>query len=193
MQTTHTEKGSTTRAGILAEARDRLVAQGYERLVMREVADGCGIKLGNLQYYFPTVQALLLAVIEAEGEQDLRTIGAARATAGTPIAALETMVRELIARWRSDSGAIYATLNLLSLHNEAYAALYTRIYRAHYSAVESAIADAVPGIPTSECRIRAQLLTALIDGAPLQARKHRQAFVNRIVQEALNIALGRDA
>ena len=79
-----TDKGSTTRAGILAEARRRLVADGYERLGMREVAEGCGIKLGNLQYYFPTVETLLLAVIEAEAAGDLETIRAARAGAPVP-------------------------------------------------------------------------------------------------------------
>ena len=99
------------------------------------------------------------------------------------------MVRELISRWRSDSGPIYATLNLLSLSNPSYASLYADIYRDHYAALEAVIAEAMPGLSRKEYELRARLLSSLIDGTPYQKQKHRREFTTRVVAEAVKIAL----
>ena len=86
-----TAKGSSTRARILAEARRALIVEGLDGLVMREVAAACGIKLGNLQYYFPTREVLLTEVIRSEARLDVDVIRA-RSEALEPVAALRTLV-----------------------------------------------------------------------------------------------------
>lgn len=54
---------------ILRAALSLLVEQGYRAMSMRKVAAACGMKLGNLTYYFPTkedlVRELLGAVISS--------------------------------------------------------------------------------------------------------------------------------
>ncbi len=154
---------------------------------MREVAEQCGIRLGNLQYYFPTTEALVLAVIEAESRKDVESMENASLHAKSPAEALEGLVRELLTRWR-ESGPLYAILNQQSLHSEAYRTLFQSIYREHYRVLETAIDRLVPGLPPAECAMRARLLSALIDGSPYQTQTRRKSFTDRIVSQALAIA-----
>ncbi|MEM8766304.1 MAG: TetR/AcrR family transcriptional regulator [Pseudomonadota bacterium] len=183
-----TAKGSSTRLRILAAARAALIARDREGLVMREVAEQCGIRLGNLQYYFPTTETLVLAVIEAESAKDLEMMENAGRDTASPADALERLVRELITRWRGESGPIFAILNQQSLHSDAYRALFKTIYRQHYRVLEAAIDRLVPGLPPAERAMRARLLTALIDGSPYQTEIRRKPFTDRIVDQALAIA-----
>ena len=72
-----TSKGLATRQRILEAARAILVDEGFERLILREVADRCGMTLGNLQYYFATRDDLLATLIQQEADADIATIEAA--------------------------------------------------------------------------------------------------------------------
>ncbi len=185
-----TSKGASTRDRILREARRALVTSGFQGLVLREVAEACAMKLGNLQYYFPTVDDLLLAVIEAEAQKDRELISRARAGADDPEHALRALVVELVTRWRGDAATIYATLTLLSQHSRSYRRLYSRIYDGHYAALEALIGAACPGLAEAECATRARLTTALIDGAPFQTRVGRKSdFLARVVDQACELAL----
>ncbi len=184
-----TRKGISTRARVLETARALLVEHGYEGLVMRDVAARCGMKLGNLQYYFATREALLTTIIELEADKDIATIETSMQEADD-VAALRATVTELLARWRGDSGVIFATLNLLMQHNDVYRNLYQRIYRNFYAAIEAAIRCALPELDARECALRARLLSALVDGAAMQTGTSRKSeFRSRLVDEACRIAL----
>lgn len=50
-----------TRATILAAARARFVAVGYERATIREIADAAGVAVGTVHAHFKDKQALLFA------------------------------------------------------------------------------------------------------------------------------------
>lgn len=50
---------------ILRAALSILVEEGYRAMSMRRVAAACGMKLGNLTYYFPTREELVRALLEA--------------------------------------------------------------------------------------------------------------------------------
>ncbi len=191
-QVSHTQKGLSTRDRILVEARRLLVDDGYEAVVMRDVAARCGIKLGNLQYYFKTRDDLVFAVVEAEAQQDVEAIHAALAEDGKGQDVLDTVIFELLNRWRRKNGAaVYAVLNLMQLHNRRFAGLYKDIYNNHYAAFERVITRVAPGVSTGEAQMRARLLTALIDGAAFQfGPGHRSEFWSRIADQARAIALG---
>jgi AcrR family transcriptional regulator len=184
-----TSKGNATREAIVNTARSILVEEGYERLVMREVAQRCAIKLGNLQYYFPTKETLLTTVIEREAEKDIATIqGSLQQTDDRE--ALRSVVTELVGRWRGDSGVVFATLNLLMQHHEGYRALYERVYQNFYTNIEAAISCALPDLALAECGIRARLLSALVDGAALQiGMMKKPALRKRLLDEAYRIAV----
>ena len=134
-----TPKGAATRQAIMDVARTILLKEGYQRLAMREVAHRCGIKLGNLQYYFATRDALLTAVIQREADKDIATIQAALREDKS--LALRATVSELVSRWRGESGIVFTTLNLLMQHDPDYRALYQRIYKNFHAAIEEAISE----------------------------------------------------
>ncbi len=50
---------------ILRAALTLLVEQGYRAMSMRKVAAACGMKLGNLTYYFPTKEDLVRELLDA--------------------------------------------------------------------------------------------------------------------------------
>ncbi len=50
---------------ILRAALSLLVEQGYRAMSMRKVAAACGMKLGNLTYYFPTKEDLVRELLDA--------------------------------------------------------------------------------------------------------------------------------
>jgi len=186
-----TDKGSTTRTKILAQARKMLIKRGYGKLIMREVAASCEMKLGNLQYYFPSHDALIRAIIEAETQQDLLATTQVLQENKNPKNRLSGIVRELLQRWRGASGIIFSTLNLLALHDKDYQKLYQDSYAKYYILLDAVIKEVSPGQTRQEYAIRSRLLCALIDGAPYQINlKGRAAFFSRIEDHAYDIAMG---
>jgi AcrR family transcriptional regulator len=185
-----TRKGSSTRDRIVEAARQQLVEKGYERFVMRELAAMLGIKLGNLQYYFKTREALILHVIETEAAQDLVRIQAHQKNGDTAEDIFRAIVKDLAARWRSDSGFLFSTLGTLSLHSRAYKRLYLAIYADFYQALEGPLRSINPGISDEELALRVRLITALIDGSPMQTQLDSvQGFLDRVELQAKVIAL----
>jgi AcrR family transcriptional regulator len=71
------------RATILAIALRQLVAGGYERFSLREVAEEAGYTPTALYRYFPDRDALLQAVLEGCLARFAASLGAADATGGT--------------------------------------------------------------------------------------------------------------
>ncbi len=57
-------------------ARKRLIEEGYNHFVLREIAAQCGMTIGNLQYYFRTRELLLEAVTRTALFDDLKTLDA---------------------------------------------------------------------------------------------------------------------
>ncbi|MEO1057956.1 MAG: TetR/AcrR family transcriptional regulator [Actinomycetota bacterium] len=186
-------KGEQTRHRILAEARRVLVAEGYDAVVLRAVADCVGIKLGNLQYYFPTRDDLLLAVMTHEAATDIEDIRAVSDEQRAPFDVLTNVVDVLVTKWRSDSGTVLATLGFMRMHKPDFEAAYRTIYAAFYEEIEQAIERVAPSLPADEYRRRARLLTALIDGASMQVDVGPRAhYVESVTHAAMRIALGHD-
>lgn len=49
---------------IIRAAETVLVEKGHAALTLRRISDECGLKVGNLSYYFPTKQDLVKALLE---------------------------------------------------------------------------------------------------------------------------------
>ena len=167
-----------------------LIERGVERLALRELADQLEIKLGNLQYYFKTKDALVLQVMEAEAERDRTIIKAHVDGEKEPAETLRLIVRDLITRWRGDSGVLLSTLGTLAIHHASYRALYRSIYSDFYVALEVPIRRLNPDLSESELGLRVRMITALIDGAPMQPQlASKRAFLKRVQAEAEAIAV----
>ena len=186
----HQVKGSATRQRIVDEARRTLVADGYDALVLRTIAERLDMKLGNLQYYFRTRDDLLLEVIRNEARSDLEVIRgiAEHDQPGTDV--LRQLVRSLVSKWRSDSGIVFTTLMFVAQHRQPFATAYREVYTEFYGVIERAIEHAQPGHDPRTYQQRDRLLTALIDGAAMQTNTGPQSqYVESVIDAALQIAL----
>lgn len=184
-----TSKGSSTRDRILAAARARLIEHGIEEFALREIAESLGIKLSNLQYYFKTRESLIFQVLDNEAARDRATIKAHQQNSKDAADTFRKIVHDLTTRWRGDSGVLFSTLGTLAIHNEDYRRLYRSIYADFYKALEVPIRSLNANLSDSELALRVKLITALIDGAPMQTQiTKKQIFLERIQVQAESIA-----
>lgn len=58
-------RGKAGHEQILRAAIDILIDEGFSGLTMRRIATRCGLKPGNLSYYFPTKEDLVRALLDA--------------------------------------------------------------------------------------------------------------------------------
>ena len=184
-----TPKGNSTRDRIIAAARKKLIEEGIEQFALRELADALEIKLSNLQYYFKTREALVLHVLEVEAERDRAIVKSLQSASEDSSQTFRAIVRELTTRWRGESGVLFSTLGTLAIHNSEYKKLYRSIYANFYEALEAPLKELNPALSDSELELRTRLITALIDGAPMQPLvSDKQAFLQRLQTEAEVIA-----
>ena len=184
-----TTKGQLTSDRIAAAARNKLVEDGFDALVMRELAEALQMKLGNLHYYYATKDDLVLSVLEAEAQIDLEAIAEGITQHNDAETAFRAIVGNLVARWRGQSGMLFLALNNLAAHNEMYRQLYNRIYLRFYDALEGLLKEMNPALTGEEISLRVRLITALIDGSSMQIRVGKKhAYLERVRQQAMNIA-----
>ncbi len=156
---------------------------------MRELADEVGIKLGNLQYYFKTKEVLVLEVLKIEAANDVAYI-ASRGEHGSPRDQFTQIVGELVSRWRGDSGVLFSMLSTLALHSKAFRQLYRSVYGRFYQALEAPLREINPGLTDEEVALKVRLVTALVDGSPMQVQVGKiQNYLAAVKAEAERIAL----
>jgi AcrR family transcriptional regulator len=81
----------------LTAAETLLIDQGYHNLSMRRVAAAAGLTLGNLQYYFPSKDALIKAVLGNCIQRYLDMFEQIRANAGAdPVKQFESLIAEIL-------------------------------------------------------------------------------------------------
>lgn len=184
-------KGAATRARILDTARRMLISEGYDGMVMRNVAAESGMAIGNLQHYFPTREALLAAVVSAEANSDLDDIRRLREREDDPEKLLRATVATLTRKWRGDSGKVTSLLGFLAQHLPLFRHMYREVYEAFYRELALTIAALRADIGKKEAVRRARLVTALLDGASQQVNRGGSArFLDQVADEAVRIARG---
>lgn len=194
-------KGQQRQAEILAVAREILVEGGYDRFVLREIALRAGMTLGNLQYYYRTREALLEALVRAESENDSRTIASISANKESAETQLDELTEALLRSWSSDRGRIYAVTLFLSLSEPMFRAMQRAIYDEFYEHLLPVLKKIDPGARRPMLVARAQLITALWDGALVQLQggavgakaADRARFIDRVREQVLDIARSRRA
>ncbi|MFJ6934864.1 TetR family transcriptional regulator [Streptomyces sp. NPDC101132] len=77
-----TAKGAQRRAAVLDAAEGILSASGGSELTLRAVADAAGVRLGHLQYYFPSRADLLAALLDRILTAALHRVAALASPAG---------------------------------------------------------------------------------------------------------------
>jgi AcrR family transcriptional regulator len=153
----------------LTDALVRVVAErGLDAVSVRSVARAAGVSAGAVQYYFPTVEALLEAayrrVIERVTERATRLLPAARAKAFARALLLELLPLDDEREAELRVGLAFSARSVVSA---PLAELYGEGYRALVRALEVALrlavaqGEAAPGI---DPRREAVTSAALADG-----------------------------
>jgi len=183
-----TTKGAKRRLVIVAVARDLLVDEGLDQFVLRRIAARVDMRLGNLQYYFATRDDLLEAIVRNEFSNDL----AAMAQVANDDAAIELadVVDLLSARWLTNVGSVYLPIGLLALHEQRFAEVLADIYNEFYNVMAKLIRRVDPDTSPARARLRALLITSLLDGASLQTHATRnQRMANAMSLEVSGLAI----
>jgi AcrR family transcriptional regulator len=178
----------TSRADeIIAVAAGVLERDGLDRFVMRHIADLAGMKLGNLQYYFPTRDDLLDAVVRSTFADDLAAINSA--TVEAPDRRLARIVRTLSTRWSLHNGSAYLPIAVLALHNRRFRKTLSEIYATFYELICDIVTDIDPHATQNTAQRRAFLITSLLDGASLQPGRNDPAISDSLVDDLTQLTI----
>jgi AcrR family transcriptional regulator len=169
-----TWKYHTKQQAIIGEVRALLIEDGYSSLSLRRVAERCQMRLGNLQYYFPSRESLIVAFVRqwvrVETEQRER------------LKAKRLAPKQLAARWVDDlfeyligneHGALMVELWAMASHDttarEELDAWYAE-ERAYYGA---ALSEVNPGLSPREAGCRVRLMVGIVEGLIPQLNRAR--------------------
>ena len=91
------KKGELSAQGILLAAEELLIDEGYHNFSLRKVAARAEQTLGSLQYYFPTKDALVKAMLDNRVQRYLVMFEQIRTRAGAdPVEQFEALVAGII-------------------------------------------------------------------------------------------------
>ncbi|MEV7778343.1 TetR family transcriptional regulator [Kitasatospora sp. NPDC088351] len=157
-------KGEQRRAQLLDAAEELLATAGGTELSMRAVAAAAGVRLGHLQYYFPTYAALVAAVLERVLGRSAERLAP---LLGQPAEEAQ-LVRALLAE-QDDARLVrlFAELWALAARDEAVAGAVRAFYAEYRDQVAAFLAARRPELPEPVRRARAQVFVMLVEGAAL--------------------------
>jgi AcrR family transcriptional regulator len=88
-------RANATVEAVLVAAARAFEQKGFDRASVNEIAERAGVSVGSLYQYYPSKEALLVALIERHTEQSLAELEATLCR--TESASLESAVREVVA------------------------------------------------------------------------------------------------
>jgi AcrR family transcriptional regulator len=101
-------KGQLTALSILLAAEKLLIDEGYHNFSLRKVAATAGLTLGNLQYYFPSKDSLIKAMLDNCIQRYLDRFEQIRAQVGAdPEKQFRAIVSEIIRDLNSKSTTVF--------------------------------------------------------------------------------------
>ncbi|MFB7471467.1 TetR/AcrR family transcriptional regulator [Kitasatospora sp. NPDC056184] len=166
-------KGAERREALLDAAEGVLVAEGGPELTMRAVAAAAGVRLGHLQYYFPTHADLVAAVLErvlrrsAERLAPLLAPGPGPDADDGPDTAAAVVAALLAEQEDARLVRLFAEVWTLAARDAAVAGAVRGFYDDYRDQVAGFLARRRPALSEAERRARAGVFVMLIEGASL--------------------------
>ncbi|MGX2992736.1 TetR/AcrR family transcriptional regulator [Streptomyces sp. JNUCC 64] len=159
-----TGKGARKRGELLDAAERVLLSSGHAELSMRAVAASAGVRLGHLQYYFPSRSDLVAALLGRVLDRSQERLRPLLAAASDPA----TLVTALLAD-QDDPALVrlFTELWALAALDETVATAVRAFYTTYREEVAAHIQRGAPALPAEECRARAEVFVMLVEGASL--------------------------
>lgn len=147
-----------------------LLDDGYAGVSLREIASRLEISLGNLQYYFPSKDDLVEAVIKQETRTYIDLLDSVALDPNAPGTSIREVVGSLLRYYAGPGGRYYAIMEGLAVCEPRYARLKAQEYDHAFAHMAQWIGFLVPRLPPTRRERLAHVLVALIDGAALQVQ-----------------------
>lgn len=148
-----------------------LVEDGYRALTLRRIAVECGLKVGNLTYYFPNKEALVQEMLEGmiNGYQDSFNAAMDGASA-TPEGRLEACLHFALQDLQSKrTTRVFPELWALANHDPFVAGLVGAFYRQAQVRIAGQVHDLNPALSPDDCATVAVLISSTIEGLTIFA------------------------
>ncbi len=168
MTTVAPTKGERRRQQIVEAAKDVLIKSGPGMLVLRDLAEQLGITHGNLQYYFPTKNDLLVAIFDQEVAKYTDSMKSAAAASSTRRGRLTAIVDAGLNELRSGDTALWRMLMSMADHSPEMAAILRKENELYQAMVVRELKVIAPEMSAQRRRHVAKIIQALLDGLGIQ-------------------------
>lgn len=163
------KKGRERVEQILDAATELLVEEGYAQFTMRQLAERLGIRLSNLQYYFPSRAILIQKLLERFLDNYMWEISQFSVNRNvTPqqrvIEAIDYLLKD---QKQEKSCKIFWELWALSARNCEVAGVMHHFYRAYIDILTEMLQDLKPEVPVRNTKQIAVLIVSMIEGLSL--------------------------
>jgi len=178
------KKGQKQRWAIMAIAKHVIVTEGMESLILRQIAAKADMELGNLQYYFPTRDDLLEAIVRHVFEEDVRTISNTEV-----VEDLEKTFNELLDLWTAGSGLIYGLIFAATYGSPRFSELNAMVFGEFFNHMSALIKEKNPSVSAPDRLNRARLITALLDVVTAQSLTASKGQLAKLRADAVDFAV----
>ena len=161
-------KGQIRRQQIIDAAKQALIEGGANSLVLRDVADQIGITHGNLQYYFPTKNDLLIAIFDQAVEKYTESMKVAVSATSTRKGRLDAIIDAGIAELKSPETALWRMMMSLADHNPDMATILKKENDLYEQVVAEELELISPDLSLQRRRHIARIIHAILDGLGVQ-------------------------
>jgi len=158
-------KGKLRAAGILDSAIALLIDHGYHNLSMRKVAEHAGVRLGNLQHYYPTRDDLVKAMLDRVIGGYLARFEKIRGGYDDPEQEFRAIVQSVVLDLGKRSTTVFfPELWSLSNHEAHVTRFMDAMYEKYRQVLGGAIARMNPALSPRQVRRLALFVSASIEG-----------------------------
>lgn len=162
------KKGDAKRLQILQAAKKILLEKGPDGLVLREVAEQLGITHGNLQFYFRTRNALLIAIFDGEVAKYTQGLKEAVSATSTRRGSLAAIIDSGLSELRSPDTALWRMAMSMADHSPEMARILKKENDLYETVVAQELKQIAPKLNAQRRRHIARIIHAILDGMAIQ-------------------------
>lgn len=159
-------KGQLTALSILLAAEKLLVDAGYHNFSLRKVAASAGLTLGNLQYYFPSKDSLIKAMLDNCIQRYLDELEEIRAQVGEdPEMQFRAIISEIVRDLNKKSTTVFfPEVWSLANHDDHALAFLDAMYDRYRMVLIEVMSAINPELSPAQLKRLAVFVSASIEG-----------------------------
>ena len=159
-------KGQQTAFTILQAAEELIIASGYHSFSLRKVADTAGITLGNLQYYYPSKDKLIAAMLDNSIQRYIDRFMEVRLEVGVDpkvqfVALIEEIMTDLN---RKNTTMFFPEVWSLSNHYPHAVEIMDEMYGKYRDILIEVMAEMNPSLSPSQLHRLAVFISSSMEG-----------------------------